>query len=406
MNSRSRSASGQGAGLVVVFVLGILTAVGPFSLDAYLPGFPSIAEEFGASEQTVQFSLTACLLGLALGQIFAGPWSDRIGRRLPLLIGSTGYILASVVCALAPSIEIFIAMRFVQGFAGAAGLVLARAVVRDVSRDDKAVVLYSQLAVVSGIAPVIAPVIGAALLVPFGWRGVFWALAAIGTVISVLVAVFLAETHPLHARSSGNLGAVLRAFGHTFRDRQFASYALLGALGAAILFTYISSSSFVLQEVHGLDPAGFALVFGSNGLGLVIAGAVNARLARRFGPGTILLAGLLAQAGGIVVLAVATGLADALGDLGTPAVICGIFLSVVPFGFIAPNCTSLAMARSAGRAGTASAVLGVTMFLAGAIVSPLSGAGNPETTMVIVMGVASVLSIATAVGMRNRRTTS
>ena len=389
------------AGLTII--LGVLTAVGPFSLDAYLPSFPTIAEELSASPQQVQLSLTTCLIGLALGQLFVGPWGDRVGRRAPLLIGSIGYLFASLACAFAGSIEIFIVLRFIQGFAGAAGLVMARAVVRDLASGRAAITLYSRLAVVSGLAPVVAPVLGAFALAFVSWRGVFVGLAVLGAILTLLVAALLPETHHKESRTSGSVIETFRAFGHLLRDKAFAGYVVVGGLAAVILFGYISSSSFVLQTVYGATAGQFAAAFAVNGLGLAAMGQVNGRLAHRFGAPFMLRLGILIQAAGTFALAafVLFGPSGEAALLPTAAL---LFFAVAPLGFILPNAMAIGMGQSGKSSGTASAILGVTTFLFGALVSPISGAGDPAVVMVIVMAVASVASVALVYVLKYRVT--
>jgi MFS transporter, DHA1 family, multidrug resistance protein len=382
--------------------LGVLTAVGPFSLDTYLPAFPAIANDLQTAPQAVQLSLTACLLGLAFGQLLVGPWGDRVGRRTPLLLGSLGFLLASIACALAPTIEFFIAVRFVQGFAGAAGLVLARAVVRDLSSGHVATTLYSQLAVVSGLAPVVAPVLGAVGLTFVSWRGVFVGLAVLGAVLFTLVATKVPETHHRQFRTTGGLTSTFAAFRQVLADRAFAGYAVLGGLTAAILFSYIASSSFVFQNIYGATAAQFAAAFAVNGLGIALFGRLNVRLAPRHGPARMLRVGVALQFAGTIVLMLFV-LLDV--DLGTFNVLCFaalLFLAIAPLGFNLPNTMAICMGQSGGHAGTASALLGVTTFLSGALVTPISGVGNPAFALVLVMGGASALSLLTVLVLKRR----
>jgi DHA1 family bicyclomycin/chloramphenicol resistance-like MFS transporter len=366
---------------LVIITLGLLTAIGPFSLDAYLPALPAMAVDLGVSAPAIQFSLTACLLGLGFGQLIAGPLGDRYGRRRPILIGIGLYTLASLGCAFAPNAEVLIILRAVQGLAGAAGVVLARATVQDISSDTSATRLYSQMAVISGVAPVIAPVIGAAVFGAFGWRAVFMMLAGIGLVLLIIVLLVLAETHPVDRRRSAHPVDVFRAFAALLRDGGFRGFVLISAFMAATLFTYISSSPFVIQEVFGLGELAFALIFAANGLGLSIAGMINARIVHRVNPARILRVASAVQVFGVVALATTVAL-NVFAEFASPvALVVSLLVAMVPLGFILPTATSFAMARSGERAGSASALLGVGTFFIGGLVSPLSGLGNPALIM-------------------------
>ncbi|MDR6417607.1 multidrug effflux MFS transporter [Pseudarthrobacter sulfonivorans] len=382
--------------------LGVLTAVGPFSLDTYLPAFPAIASDLQAGPEAVQLSLTACLVGLAFGQLLVGPLGDRIGRRTPLLLGSVGFLFASIGCAFAPSIEIFIGMRFVQGLAGAAGLVMARAVVRDISSGRTATTLYSQLAIVSGLAPVVAPLLGAAGLVFLSWRGVFLGLAVLGAILTVLVATMVPETHHRESRTNGGLSATLGAFGQVLADRAFAGYVVLSGLTAAILFTYIASSSFVFQGIYGATPAQFAAAFAVNGLGIALLGRLNVSLAPRHGPARMLRIGVALQFAGTVLLMMFVLLEVDLGEFKVVGLAAALFLAIAPLGLNLPNTMAICMGQSGGHSGTASALLGVTTFLSGALVTPISGLGHPATAMVLIMGGAAALSIVTVLVLKRR----
>jgi DHA1 family bicyclomycin/chloramphenicol resistance-like MFS transporter len=370
---------------LLTITLGLLTAIGPFSLDAYLPALPEMARELGVSAPTIQLSLTACLIGLGVGQLIAGPLGDRFGRRRPILIGIGAFTLASIGCALAPSAELLLVWRAVQGLSGAAGVVLARAAVKDVTTEESATKIYSQMAVISGIAPVIAPVIGAAVFGAFGWRAVFIFLAVLGAVLFVIVVVILGETQQPESRVSAHPREVFRGYLALLRDWRFRSFMIVSALMSATLFTYISSSPFVIQGVFGLDALAFALIFGGNGLGLSIAGLINARLVSRHNPAKILRVASCAQVIGLVVLTTSI-LLDATGIVTSAGLfIAALFMTIVPLGFMLPIITAFAMSRGGDRAGSASALLGVGSFAVGGLVSPLTGLGDPAILMAIIM---------------------
>jgi DHA1 family bicyclomycin/chloramphenicol resistance-like MFS transporter len=284
-------------------------------------------------------------------------------------------------------------MRFVQGFAGAAGLVTARAVVRDLAQGREAIILYSRLAVVSGLAPVMAPVLGAVALAFVSWRGVFFGLAVLGAVTTVLVATMLHETHHPEHRTKGGFSATLSAFGSLLKDGAFTGYALVAGLTSIILFSYIASSSFVAQNVYGATPGQFAATFAANGIGLAALGQLNGRIAPRVGPLVMLKVGVIAQAAGMLLLFLFVILRLDFGDFSVFAFAVVLFIAIVPLGLLFPNTMAICMGQSAGRSGTASALLGVTTFLFGAAVSPIAGAGDPAVGMVIVMASASAVML-------------
>lgn len=352
----------------LAFIIGALSAFGPLSLDMYLPSLPALSSELGASAAQGQLTLTACLVGLALGQVVAGPLSDMLGRRRPLLVGLAMYTVASLLCALAPSAPMLIALRFVQGIAGSAGIVIARAVVRDLYSGTAMARFFSLTMLVSGLAPILAPVIGGQILLFTSWRGVFVVLSAIGAGLVFLSGVGLAESLPVERRQSGSLGATLRTLGRLLTDRTLVGYGLSSGLGLAAMFAYIAGSPFVLQGLYGMSPQTFSLTFAGNALGIVAASQVSGRLAGRvplrrlmgIGLGTGLTGGLL------LLLAV-------LANLGLIGVLPALFLVVASIGLIAPTSGALALAEHPRDAGSASALLGVLQYVLGGIVAPIVG---------------------------------
>jgi DHA1 family bicyclomycin/chloramphenicol resistance-like MFS transporter len=353
-------------------VLGAVNAIGPLSIDMYLPAFPEIADGLETSAAQVQLTLTACVAGLALGQLVVGPLSDRLGRRVPLIAAMAAYAVASVCCALAPSALVLMGLRFVQGLAGAGGVVIARAVVRDLHSGAAAVRLFSSLMLVTGLAPILAPLAGAQILGVTSWRGIFVVLAVLSGLLAALVAFGLRETLPPDRRSRTGLARTLATMRGLLADRWFLGHALAGGLGFGALFAYIAGSSFVLQGIYGVSPQLYSVLFAVNGLGLIGGSQVNARLVGRFGPARLLRAGLLtiaASAGTLLAVVVA-------GGLGVWAVLAPMFVIVSSLSFVLPNSTALALADHADVAGTASALLGVCQFLIGALVAPLVGAGG------------------------------
>ncbi|GAA1972418.1 multidrug effflux MFS transporter [Microbacterium pumilum] len=401
MADRGPRASPVSPGLILA--LGLLAATAPLSLDAYLPALPAIATEFGVSAQQIQLSLTACLLGLGLGQILAGPMGDRWGRRRPMLAGAILYVLSSLACAFAPSAGALIVLRLVQGLSGAVGLVLSRAVVHDLVKGRHATSLYSAMAAVSGAAPIIAPIAGGLIITAAGWRIVFLVLAGLGLVMAAAVYFVIAESHPADKRSSAGVVSVLRTFGALLRDRLFASFATLVMLSSAVLFSYISSAPFVLQTVFGLTQLQFALAFASVGCGFVVVSIVNARLVRRHEPLRVLRAAALVQFVGVVALGALIAARVFTGWTSIPLLIVLLMWSVVPCGAITPIGIGMAMERSGNHAGAASGLLGASMFLVGGLVSPLSGWGNPAVIMAALMVTFSVAITVTTLVLNRRQ---
>src|SRR6266702_6980044 len=261
--------------LALIIVLGALTAFGPMSIDMYLPAFPALTRHFHATEAQVQLTLTACLAGLALGQLLYGPVSDALGRRRPLYAGLAAYAAASALCVVAPSVTVLTGLRLVQGLGGAAGIVIARAVVRDLYSGVAAARFFSLLMLVTGLAPMLAPILGGLLLRFTSWRGVFIILAIIGTLLLLSAATSLGETLPPERRQSGGIRITLATFYRLLTNRSFIGYALPCGLAFAAMFAYISGSPFVLQTSYGISPQLFSIIFGTNAFGLVTAGLVN-----------------------------------------------------------------------------------------------------------------------------------
>ncbi len=356
----------------LTIILGALGAIAPLSIDMYLPALPALGRTFGTGASQIQLTLSAFVLGLALGQIVAGPLSDALGRRRPLLVGLAGYAVTSLLCLLAPSAGALVALRFVQGAAGAAGIVIASAVVRDLYAGVAAARFFSLLMLVSGLAPILAPIIGAQVLRFTSWQGVFIVLAVLGTLLLLAVATGLRETLPRERRQRGGIRATVTTFRRLLADRAFLGYTLASGLAFAAMFAYISGSPFVLQEIYRVSPQQFSLLFGMNAVGLVVASQVNARLVGRVAPRRLLAGGLLAQAGGaLVLLAVVTS-----GTIGLAGVVPALFVVVASLGFVRPNATMLALAGHPNTAGSAAALMGVLQFALGAAAAPLAGFGG------------------------------
>jgi DHA1 family bicyclomycin/chloramphenicol resistance-like MFS transporter len=378
--------------LRLLVVLGALSAFGPLSLDMYLPALPALARDFGVPDAGVQLTLTSCLIGLAVGQLVAGPLSDRWGRRVPLLIGLAGYVAASVLCSFAPNVTVLTGLRVVQGLAGAAGIVISRAIVRDFYEGVAAARFFSLLMLVNGLAPILAPVLGGQLLRFTSWRGIFLVLALTGAALLAATVVVVGETLPPGRRRRGGLGQTFRSFGALLRDPGFVRPALAGGFAFAAMFVYISASSFVLQKTYGLDPQQFSIVFATNALGIALLGQWNARLLRRRSPSALLRAGLAlcAAGGGALLLSVLTG-------LGVAAVLVSLFALVASIGLIMPNSTALSMSGHPEAAGTASALLGLLQYALGGVSAPLAGLGGNGAALP--MAVAIAVSAAAAVAV-------
>jgi DHA1 family bicyclomycin/chloramphenicol resistance-like MFS transporter len=376
--------------LRLFLILGSLTAVGPLAIDAYLPAFPTIAREFHAAATSVQLTLTGLLVGLVLGQLVGGPVSDVMGRRRPLIFGLTAYALASLACALTPSVEVLFAFRVIQGLGAAVGVVIARAIVRDMYSGDEAARFFSLLVLVTATSPIFAPLLGGQVLRLTSWRGIFAILAAIGAVLTVVVLVGLRETLPVARRREAGIPHALRNYGQLLKDRTFLGYALTFGAPFIGIFGYISASSFVLQNIYGLSPQTYGLAFGVNGLGLVIASQVNRYLVGRIHARRLLAVGLGGLATGSVLLVGGV----LIGGLGVAGIVVPLGLLVASVGFIGPNATALALSGHPELAGTGSAILGILQFGLGAAVAPLIGLAGTRSALPMAIG----FGVAAAIG--------
>jgi DHA1 family bicyclomycin/chloramphenicol resistance-like MFS transporter len=388
-----------------VVTLGTIVAIGPLSIDMYLPALPAIAGAFSTSPSEVQLTLAACLAGLAAGQLVTGPLSDRFGRRRPLVAGLGAYVAASLLCALAPTVQVLIGLRFVQGLTAGAGMVIGRAIVRDLHTGAAAARLFSSLMLVTGLAPMLAPVVGGQLLRVTSWRGVFVVLALLGAAILATAGARLVETLPPERRRSGGVREAAGTLRLLAGERSFRAYALSSGLAFGSMFAYVGGSPFVLEGIFGLSPRQFSLVFAVNALGLVAGSQVNARLLGRFGPARLLRFALTAAAScSLVLLAVVSA-----GGTGVIGVLVPLFATVSSLSFVMPNATALALAEHREVAGSASAILGVTQFLIGGLVAPLvglagTGTAVPMAAAMAACGIAAVLVLRTAgVGQQSGR---
>ncbi len=398
--SPARGAVLRRTGLLVTFILGGLTATPPLAMDMYLPSLPEVTKSLHASAATVQLTLTGCLAGMALGQLLVGPMSDKWGRRRPLLTGLVVYVVATVLCALAPSAEALVAFRLLQGLAGAAGIVIARAVVRDLYDGVAMARFFSTLMLISGVAPIVAPLIGGQILRVTDWRGVFVVLTAVGIALTALVWVRLPETLEPAERHGGGVGETLRSMRTLLADRVFIGYTLAGGFAFAVLFAYISASPFVIQEIYGASPQTFSLLFGLNSVGLVVVGQINGKvLVGRVSLDRVLAAGLA------VVTLAATALllmsAGVFGQVGLAPVAAALFVIMSAMGVAMPNTQALALLRTRNNAGSASALLGTVSFLIGAVASPLVGIAGEHTAvpMAVVQLAAALVAVACFVAL-------
>ncbi|MGE8205021.1 multidrug effflux MFS transporter [Heyndrickxia sp. NPDC080065] len=387
-NHKSDSAKKiQSSRLWLVIVLGALSAFGPLSIDMYLPALPKLTTELSTNTSVAQLSLTACLIGLALGQLFVGPLSDVRGRRKPLILALVIYSIASLLCAFSPSIWMLIVLRFIQGASGAAGIVISKASVRDMYSGSELTKFFSLLMLVNGAAPILAPIAGGQLLSFVSWRGVFIVLFIIGILMWLAVTIGLPETLPNNRRSKGGLNQTLSTFRILVTDREFMGYAMSQGLVSAAMFAYISGSPFVLQEIFGVSPQMFSIIFAINGIGIIIASQITGRLAGKVSELKLFIVGisLAAVGGGVLLLVVTSG-------AGLIAVIPSLFIVVSSVGVVGTTSFSLAMQNQGESAGSASALLGLLPFIFGAIAAPLVGLGGSHTAlpMAIVIAVCDI----------------
>jgi DHA1 family bicyclomycin/chloramphenicol resistance-like MFS transporter len=375
----------------LALMLGAFVALGPLTIDMYLPALPTIREQLGASSATVQLTLTGTLVGLALGQLVIGPLSDALGRRRPLLAGTALHVVASLLVLVAPNIAVLGVLRVLQGVGTAATAVVALAIVRDLFEGRAAATMLSRLFLVMGVAPVLAPTIGGEILRFTSWRGVFAVLAVYGLVVLAVGALALRETLPAARRHRGGIADSLRTYGSLFRDRRYVGLILVAGLTMAALFTYVSGSSFVYQQEFGLDEQQFGMLFGAGAVWLISGTQLNPVLLRRWSPAQILVTATIAgTTAGAVLLTLA--LADIGGLAGIVAPLWAVLFAA---GVALPNAPALALAEYGESAGSAAALLGAVQFGVGAAVSPLVGLlGNDAVAMGAVIVTALLLAVA------------
>jgi DHA1 family bicyclomycin/chloramphenicol resistance-like MFS transporter len=375
-------------------ILGAFVAVGPLTIDMYLPALPSIADELATTSATVQLTLTGTLVGLALGQLVLGPLSDALGRRRPLLAGTALHVLASLLVLVAPNIAVLGALRVLQGAGAAAGAVIALAVVRDLYDGRAAATMLSRLFLVLGAAPVLAPTVGGEILRFTSWRGVFALLAAYGLLMLAIGWITLRETLPPERRRSAGVRGTIRGYRELLRDRVYVGLVVVAGLTMAGLFSYVSGSAFVYQDEFGLDEQQFGMLFGAGAFWLIAATQLNPVLLRRWSPAQVLVGGTIAGAvAGAALVALA-----ATGTGGLWAVAGSLWAVLFACGLALPNAPALALSRHGEAAGTAAALLGAIQFGVGALVSPVVGLlGNDAVAIGSVVLTALLLAIAVLV---------
>jgi len=370
--------------LWIALVLGTLSAIGPLSIDMYLPSLPTLTDDLHTSTSLAQLSLTACLLGIALGQLFTGSLSDTFGRRIPLITSLIAYGIASFLCAVAPSIWTLVLLRFIQGTAGSAGIVISRAMVRDIYSGSEMTKFFSLLMLVNGLAPILAPVMGGQLLKITSWRGIFIVLGILSVAMLLSVVFSLPETLSSKLRSRGGLQETLTAYRDLIKNRVFMGYALAQGLVLAAMFAYISGSPFVLQNIFGLSPQAFSISFAVNGLGIILASQVCGRLAGRIKEKNLFIIGLgIAGLGGVVLLI------TILVGASLPWLLISLFLVVSSVGIVTTMGFSLAMQGQSRFLGSASALLGLLPFILGAAMAPLVGIAGSQTALPMGIVIAS-----------------
>ncbi|WP_093292695.1 multidrug effflux MFS transporter [Thermoactinomyces sp. DSM 45892] len=368
----------------MAIILGGLSAFGALSIDMYLPAFPEIANEFQASPSLVQMSLTLFLIGLCVGQLFLGPLSDMIGRRKPLLIGLLSYGIVSLLCIWSPSIWMFLLLRFFQGLTASAGLVISRAVVRDLYVGTELTRFFSLLALVNGLAPILAPIMGAQLLGFMPWQGVFVVLCIIGLSMFGIVVCGLPDTLPAENRAQSGVRPALLSYSRILRDRTFMGYALCQGLVFASMFAYISGSSFIVQNIYHGTATTFSIIFAINGVGIMLASQVTGKLAGRFSERALFKTGLITSASGGGLLFIAF-----LNQAPLYVILIPLFFVVSSVGVVSTAGFSLAMESQEKSAGSAAAVLGVISLTLGGIVAPFVGMAGEYT--VVPLGIITTL---------------
>lgn len=376
--------------LAFIITLGLLTALGPFTIDLYLPSFPALKADLLINNAQVQITLSATALGFALGQLLIGPLSDRLGRKLPLLAMNTLHVAASVLVAISPNVEFLTAMRALQGLGAAGGAVVAMAIARDLFEGRRLVQMLSRLALITGMAPIVAPLVGSWMISYVSWRGVFWALALYGASIVALVWLLIVETRPRVERTSGGLKAMVGAYKRVLSDRIFVGAWLTAAATAGGLWSYVSTSSVLLQEVFGLSPRGFGAIFAICSVGVFLGVQLGSRLSPRVGPHRVLVVATT----GMVLAASTLLVVNAASDSWVPLVPT-MFAFTLSFGACSPNLQLLGLQHHRRDSGVAASLMGALNMTAAALVGPLIGLA--PLTDAAPMGIAMLICAGLAV---------
>lgn len=386
----------------IAIVLGLLSAIGPFAIDMYLPALPSIGKDLGAETSVTQLSLLAFFISFALAQLLYGPLSDMWGRKLPLYLGIGIFLLASIGCALATDIETLIAFRFIQGIGGAAGMVIPRAVVRDMHTGVEAARLMSLLMLVFSISPILAPLTGSGVIALFGWRGVFWAVMIAAFIGLALLATQLDETRPKEDRAESNIGSALAAYGRLLGDRNFLTLAFIGGLAISSFLIYLANSPFILIEHYGLTPTQYSFAFSVNAVSFFAVSQLTGMLGARFGLVRVMRMAVAGFAFTMVALAVVMG----AGFTQLPVLAVFLFVGYGFLGLVIPTSGVLALEDHGEIAGTASSLMGTLQFVASAIIIAISSIFADGTAVPMAFGIgltAAVTFILTQLTMGRRR---
>jgi len=360
--------------VTVLATVVLITAIAPLATDMYVPAFPVVGRDLDATATSVQLTLTTFFVGMAMGQLVGGPASDRIGRRRPLLISLAVLVVASLWCALSPTVAVMLAARFVQGFSGGWAMVIARSVVVDLTAGARMVRAMNVVAAVAGVAPVLGPLLGAVILELSHWRVSFWVVAALAALMLVAVAVGVPESLPAGRRHGGGLGRLLDSTGEVLRTRLFTAHLVVFAFSMGTTFAYVATSAFVLQSMNGLSPVAYSIDFAANAGGMTLAALAAARLAGRVRTRSLVWSGLVATAAAGVLLLVAAW-------FGMPlwAALVGFFVLMTAQGLVGPNAGALASAAVPGQPGTGSALLGFLQWCLAGVIAPLAGLGGDRS---------------------------
>ena len=381
----------------LILLLGILTMFAPFATDTYLAGFPEIAESLHCSADDVQLSLSTFFFGLAIGQLFYGPISDRIGRKIPLLAGILLYILTSIGAPLSPNIEIFVGLRFLQGVGGCAGMIISRAIIRDLFDENQSARALSLLMVLQALGPILAPILGGYILLVTSWHGIFVFLVAVG-VLTLSASIFIIpETLSIAERQQSRLRDELRVFNSFLSNRRFIIPTLAGAVGASSMFAFISGSPYVIMELYGINPQQYGWLFGLNACGFIVSSILNRTLLKYFPPAKILI-------GAIVFGCMTSGIAlTMVGTEHLALLLIPLFCSLSMVPVVAANSVAVAMEVAGNHAGSGSSLIGVLQFGIAAFISALVSTLHNGTSYPMVGIIFSVYLLAGVISLTTKR---